>query len=110
MIIWFTLSIFLKSSKKITGQINPSIKKEEAKVVDTVNAEDIKGKAVMCRCWRSKTFPACDGAHVQHNKETGDNVGPLIVNGVKAAPVAMMGTSGLVDGVPPLFFFPSLLS
>lgn len=69
-------------------------------MVDTVNAEDIKGKAVMCRCWRSKTFPACDGAHVQHNKETGDNVGPLIVNGPKpAAPVAMMGTSGEKAGV-----------
>ena len=24
-------------------------------------------------------FPMCDGAHVAHNKETGDNVGPLIV-------------------------------
>ena len=58
------------------------------------------GKKVYCRCWKSKTFPLCDGSHVavrpafalrlhprrsraaalaQHNKETGDNLGPLIV-------------------------------
>jgi hypothetical protein len=24
-------------------------------------------------------FPNCDGSHVAHNKDTGDNVGPLIV-------------------------------
>ena len=26
-------------------------------------------------------FPLCDGSHVEHNKKTGDNVGPLIVEG-----------------------------
>ncbi len=25
-------------------------------------------------------FPYCDGAHAVHNKETGDNVGPLIID------------------------------
>ena len=24
-------------------------------------------------------FPYCDGSHNEHNKETGDNVGPIIV-------------------------------
>jgi len=24
-------------------------------------------------------FPYCDGSHTKHNKETGDNVGPLII-------------------------------
>jgi hypothetical protein len=24
-------------------------------------------------------FPYCDGSHTEHNKETGDNVGPLII-------------------------------
>ena len=37
-------------------------------------------KKVYCRCWKSETFPLCDAAHVAHNKETGDNVGPLIVS------------------------------
>jgi len=34
----------------------------------------------MCRCWKSKTFPMCDGSHVKHNKDNDDNVGPLIVS------------------------------
>jgi len=25
-------------------------------------------------------FPKCDGAHMKHNKETGDNCGPIIVS------------------------------
>ena len=27
----------------------------------------------------SQQFPLCNGAHVAHNTETGDNVGPLII-------------------------------
>lgn len=30
------------------------------------------------RCWRSKTFPLCDGSHVKFNTESGDNTGPLV--------------------------------
>ena len=78
--------------------------------MDTCNAvTDIEdsGKKVFCRCWKSKTFPYCDGSHAavrrtrkpvwqarcrrltrgsraQHNKATGDNVGPLIVTKAKA--------------------------
>ncbi|KIZ00539.1 CDGSH iron sulfur domain-containing protein 1 [Monoraphidium neglectum] len=49
-------------------------------VVDTCKVDELAGKkAVYCRCWRSATFPLCNGAHVAHNKETGDNVGPLII-------------------------------
>jgi CDGSH-type Zn-finger protein len=36
-------------------------------------------KKVYCRCWKSETFPLCDGSHMKHNKEFEDNVGPLIV-------------------------------
>jgi len=61
------------------AQVNPSIKKDVDKVVDMLKVEDMPKKAVFCRCWRSEKFPYCDGAHVKHNKETGDNVGPLIV-------------------------------
>eukprot|EP01061_Rhynchopus_euleeides_P003966 TRINITY_DN1325_c0_g1_i1.p3 TRINITY_DN1325_c0_g1~~TRINITY_DN1325_c0_g1_i1.p3 ORF type:complete len:137 (+),score=69.82 TRINITY_DN1325_c0_g1_i1:64-474(+) len=42
-------------------------------------AQSNGGKLVLCRCWKSKTFPFCDGSHVEHNKVTGDNVGPLVL-------------------------------
>lgn len=47
------------------------------KVVDSVSPKDLGGKpqVAYCRCWRSATFPLCNGAHVAHNKATGDNVG-----------------------------------
>jgi CDGSH-type Zn-finger protein len=44
------------------GAINPDIKKDEAKVVDTVVASEMaKPMVAYCRCWRSKSFPMCDG-------------------------------------------------
>ncbi len=72
--------------------INENIDKENPKRVDIITVTDLledKGtvkalgvgkKAVMCRCWKSGTFPLCDATHVKHNKETGDNVGPLIID------------------------------
>ena len=78
-----------KSGKKFTlfgecmmakpEQINHDVKKDESKVVDTFEIEDLGKKTVLCRCWRSKCFPKCDGSHAKHNKETGDNVGPIII-------------------------------
>nr|CAG4649854.1 EOG090X0JRY [Scapholeberis mucronata] len=59
--------------------VNPNIKKDQGKVVDTLDIEDIGDKKVFCRCWRSALFPLCDGSHNKHNAETGDNVGPLII-------------------------------
>lgn len=47
-------------------------------------------KKVYCRCWQSGTFPLCDAAHMEHNKATGDNLGPLIVS------VSEAGTSTVV--------------
>jgi len=33
------------------------------------------GKPVAyCRCWKSKTFPLCDGSHAKWNEATKDNV------------------------------------
>jgi len=45
----------------------------------TVGIDIIAKRTSFCRCWLSKTFPLCDGAHKKHNAETGDNVGPLRV-------------------------------
>ncbi|KAK9292782.1 hypothetical protein L1049_020762 [Liquidambar formosana] len=60
--------------------INPEIRKTEDKVVDSVIVTELaKPLTAYCRCWRSATFPLCDGSHVKHNKATGDNVGPLLL-------------------------------
>ena len=37
------------------------------------------GRIALCRCWKSKKFPYCDGAH----KQLAENVGPVIVHGPK---------------------------
>lgn len=64
---------------KAKNHINHKVSKQNAKVVNTVDIEDIGEKAAFCRCWKSNNWPYCDGAHGQHNTETGDNVGPLII-------------------------------
>lgn len=41
---------------------------------------DLEGdKIALCRCWKSKKFPYCDGSHRQYNQEHNDNLGPVIV-------------------------------
>lgn len=70
------------SNRKADGKgtpVNLGVKKDQPKVVDTFDVEDLGNKNVFCRCWRSKKFPYCDGAHVAHNKNCDDNVGPLII-------------------------------
>ncbi|KAH8272075.1 hypothetical protein KR026_002442 [Drosophila bipectinata] len=80
-----------------SGRCNNQIRKHEPKVVDTIDVEDIAEKAAFCRCWKSKNvstrstylencnnlfppqWPYCDGSHGEHNKLTGDNVGPVVV-------------------------------
>ncbi|KAL6734067.1 hypothetical protein Aduo_004648 [Ancylostoma duodenale] len=66
---------------KSGARMNTKVKVAKDLVVDMVDMEDIGEKKGFCRCWKSEKFPYCDGAHVKHNKETGDNVGPLVVKG-----------------------------
>ncbi|KAK2849477.1 hypothetical protein Q5P01_009311 [Channa striata] len=75
----FLVSHYLNRRCCKKGQVNSCIHKDSPKVVNSFDMEDIGTKAVYCRCWKSKKFPYCDGAHTKHNEETGDNVGPLII-------------------------------
>ncbi|CAM9744223.1 unnamed protein product [Choristocarpus tenellus] len=72
----------LVATSRSAERINTMHDLESPKVA-TMDAVDAGEKKVYCRCWKSDTFPLCDGNHVKHNKETGDNVGPLIVSGPK---------------------------
>jgi len=67
---------------KAASRINVSVQLDSAKVASVVHVDDMKagGKTAYCRCWRSAKFPLCDGSHGRHNQQTGDNVGPLIVD------------------------------
>eukprot|EP00168_Porphyra_purpurea_P016214 TRINITY_DN518_c0_g1_i2.p5 TRINITY_DN518_c0_g1~~TRINITY_DN518_c0_g1_i2.p5 ORF type:complete len:110 (+),score=39.63 TRINITY_DN518_c0_g1_i2:244-573(+) len=48
------------------------------------NSKEGDKGVVLCRCWKSATFPLCSGAHKKHNEECGDQVGPVIVKVVSA--------------------------
>ncbi|KAJ8870375.1 hypothetical protein PR048_029396 [Dryococelus australis] len=65
--------------------INPMIRKDCKKVVDFIEVEDIGEKVSLCRCWLSKKWPYCDGAHGPHNRRNGDNTGPVVVRRKPAA-------------------------
>lgn len=64
---------------KNNQRCNNSIELDNAKVVNSVKISKIseEGTKWYCRCWKSKNWPYCDGSHTEHNKKTGDNVGPL---------------------------------
>lgn len=66
-----------KKSVQNTGIMNEN----KFDKVFTVNADELaaESKLFMCRCWKSKNYPYCDGSHNAHNKLTGDLVGPLII-------------------------------
>ena len=82
-----SLSFSLTQQQQTTARLNAE---DSARINNKIDLDSPKvatmdkicdgEKKVYCRCWKSETFPLCDAAHVAHNKETGDNVGPLIVS------------------------------
>lgn len=58
-----TVSVRSRSVKVFASNaINPDIKKDNPKVVDIADvSQQEKPQVAYCRCWRSKTFPLCDG-------------------------------------------------
>uniref|UniRef100_A0AAV2LJM5 CDGSH iron-sulfur domain-containing protein 2 n=1 Tax=Knipowitschia caucasica TaxID=637954 RepID=A0AAV2LJM5_KNICA len=73
---YLTIRPFLpKKKKQRDSLINLKIQKENPKVVNEIDIEDLNSANVCyCRCWRSKTFPVCDKSHLKHNELTGDNI------------------------------------
>eukprot|EP00187_Rhodella_violacea_P006477 CAMPEP_0174885488 /NCGR_PEP_ID=MMETSP0167-20121228/737_1 /TAXON_ID=38298 /ORGANISM="Rhodella maculata, Strain CCMP736" /LENGTH=99 /DNA_ID=CAMNT_0016121067 /DNA_START=15 /DNA_END=314 /DNA_ORIENTATION=- len=61
---------------RASAALNPDAEKE-AKAIKEVKAGE---KFPVCRCWKSKKFPMCDGSHNAWNKENGDNIGPLVIS------------------------------
>ncbi|KAJ7333553.1 CDGSH iron-sulfur domain-containing protein 2 [Desmophyllum pertusum] len=93
LFVYVVISSLMRSTSKLAAKkpdqdwVNKTQQKEKEKVADTIQIEDLAEKAAyhaFCRCWKSKKFPRCDGSHTQHNKETGDNVGPVVLKGKKA--------------------------
>lgn len=61
---------FGRPQTAIQEKINKQIDLDSPKVVNTDELAAGE-KKVYCRCWKSGTFPLCDAAHVEHNKENG---------------------------------------
>jgi len=72
-----------KEGVEDSKRVNTAYMLDSKKVAETFNIEDLGDKTVFCRCWKSKKFPLCDGAHGKHNKACGDNLGPVIVTKTK---------------------------
>ncbi|XP_020629347.1 CDGSH iron-sulfur domain-containing protein 2 homolog A-like isoform X1 [Orbicella faveolata] len=93
VVVYLVISALVPSKpKKEEEWVNKTHQKEKEKVADAFQIEDLGDKSVFCRCWKSKKFPRCDGSHTQHNKETGDNVGPVVLKRKKPAAAAAPST------------------
>ena len=93
-----TTTTKLHLSKRINHKIDlDSPKVATMEKYDANNEDNKKKKAVYCRCWKSETFPLCDGSHMRHNQECGDNVGPLIVTVDTATATATKATEDVEE-------------
>ena len=51
----------------------------EPKIVDKITFPKDQKMLKVCRCWRSGTFPLCDGTHTEHCESGSDNAGPALI-------------------------------
>lgn len=70
------------ATRHFAEKINLDIDPTSPKVVHNIELKAGE-KCVICRCWRSKKFPLCDGSHAKHNTDNSDNVGPVIISVAK---------------------------
>jgi CDGSH-type Zn-finger protein len=82
----------LQSSRKCSSSSPSSSSSQYPKIFERINVNNLSshsevtvGKEIrdkrtsFCRCWQSKTFPICDGAHKEWNALRGEKLGPLRV-------------------------------
>ncbi|OSX80893.1 hypothetical protein BU14_0031s0063 [Porphyra umbilicalis] len=68
-----------------TPPMNPDGEKEEKTTHELVTG----AKIGLCRCYKSASFPICNGAHAGYNKKTGDKIGPIEVVATPNVPATM---------------------
>ncbi|KAI5738053.1 uncharacterized protein LOC103522229 isoform X4 [Diaphorina citri] len=75
-------------------RVNKHLYKSEDVVTNRFTVFPSDPPLVLCRCWESKKFPLCDGAHRAHNERNKDNIGPAIISASNKHNLYMNDTSG----------------
>ena len=65
-------------------------------LVVTCGAGVQQGTVSICRCFKSKTFPLCDGSHNAHNTETGTTVDEILLHRRRGKASCTVHANGLV--------------
>jgi len=69
--------------------------------IDAIDRDHPKKRVAYCRCWKSETFPFCDGKHKYHNKDHEDKVGPLVVCWNEPEPELKALDTSIIEHVEP---------
>lgn len=86
--------------KSIVPPHDPKLNVMVVDVEDLGKAVESSGACSLCRCYKSKKFPYCDGSHNSHNEGTGDNAGPIVIlpeGTLPAAPLELVALPHSLD-------------